>query len=140
PAEVLRRSLEPTEAQGPGGDERDLQATTDDKPGRSELGHDNGAPEAQGDRRARVVAIANQKGGVGKSTTAVNLGACLADSGQRVLVVDLDPQGNASTGLGIDQASRKQSTYQVMTATAEMKDAMVSTGIDGLWALPSNID
>ena len=87
-----------------------------------------------------MVAIANQKGGVGKSTTAVNLGACLADAGQQVLVVDLDPQGNASTGLGIDQASRKSSTYQVITASIEMRDAMVPTGIDGLWALPSNID
>ncbi|MGH7425448.1 MAG: ParA family protein, partial [Candidatus Methylomirabilales bacterium] len=64
---------------------------------------------------SRVIAIANQKGGVGKSTTAVNLGAALAARGRRILVVDLDPQGNASTGLGIGPEQRKVTTYDLLT-------------------------
>jgi chromosome partitioning protein len=89
---------------------------------------------------SRIIAIANQKGGVGKSTTAVNLGASLAELGQRVLVVDLDPQGNASTGLGIDHASRTTTTYQVVVGGADLKDGLVQTDIPGLWALASTID
>ena len=89
---------------------------------------------------ARVIAIANQKGGVGKSTTAVNLGACLAEVGRKVLVIDLDPQGNASTGLGIEHEARKGTTYQVLTGQIEIQDALVQTDVEGLWALPSTID
>src|SRR5438874_5936447 len=88
----------------------------------------------------RVIAIANQKGGVGKTTTAVNLGASLAEKGHRVLVVDVDPQGNASTGLGIDLARRSRSTYQVLAAQVPLTEAMVETEIPGLWAVPSTID
>jgi chromosome partitioning protein len=89
---------------------------------------------------ARVIAIANQKGGVGKSTTAVNLGACLAEAGRKVLVIDLDPQGNASTGLGIEHEARKGTTYEVLTGQVEVLDALVETDIEGLWVLPSTID
>jgi chromosome partitioning protein len=88
----------------------------------------------------RVIAIANQKGGVGKTTTAVNLGASLAEKGRRVLVIDVDPQGNASTGLGVDSARRSRSTYQVLSAQVPLAEAIVETEIPGLWAVPSTID
>jgi chromosome partitioning protein len=91
-------------------------------------------------RHARIIAVANQKGGVGKSTTAVNLGACLAENGQRVLVVDLDPQGNASTGLGLDHASRGPTTYQVVVGGTDIHEAIIDTVIPGLSAVPSTID
>jgi chromosome partitioning protein len=87
-----------------------------------------------------VIAVVNQKGGVGKSTTAVNLGAALAEMGRTVLVVDLDPQGNASTGLGIDQGSRDITTYQVLTGEVLPREAVAETPVPGLWAIPSTID
>ena len=86
------------------------------------------------------MAIANQKGGVGKSTTAVSLGAALAERGFRVLVVDLDPQGNASTGLGIRHEARENTVYNVVVAEAAVFDAIVHTPIPGLDAVPSTID
>ena len=96
------------------------------------------APDTPG--IARIVAIANQKGGVGKSTTAVSLGAALADLGFRVLVVDLDPQGNASTGMGIRHESREVTTYDVIVAEAPVADAIVHSPVKGLDAIPSTID
>src|SRR4051812_34811835 len=80
----------------------------------------------------RVLAVANQKGGVGKTTTAINLGTALAAIGERVLVVDLDPQGNASTGLGIDRRNRRCSTYDVLAGDAPMRDAIVATAVPRL--------
>ena len=95
-------------------------------------------PEIPG--TARIIAIANQKGGVGKSTTAVSLGAALAEVGYRVLVVDLDPQGNASTGLGIRHEARDVTVYDVIVSEAPLDDAIVATPLDRLHALPSTID
>jgi chromosome partitioning protein len=89
---------------------------------------------------ARIIAIANQKGGVGKSTTAVSLGASLADLGYRVLVVDLDPQGNASTGMGIRHEAREITVYDVIVSEAAVADAIVQTPVKHLSAIPSTID
>src|SRR5204863_6997620 len=88
----------------------------------------------------RVLAIANQKGGVGKTTTAINLGTALAAIGEHVLIVDLDPQGNASTGLGIDLESRRFSTYDVLTGEAALRDAILPTAVPRLSIAPSTLD
>jgi chromosome partitioning protein len=90
--------------------------------------------------RPRVLAIANQKGGVGKTTTAINLGTALAAIGEHVLIVDLDPQGNASTGLGIERKSRRTSTYDVLTGAMPMRDAVLQTGVPQLYIAPSTLD
>jgi chromosome partitioning protein len=88
----------------------------------------------------RVLALANQKGGVGKTTTAINLGTALAAIGEHVLIVDLDPQGNASTGLGIGQKSRRRSTYDVLTREVSMRDAVHETAVPRLNIIPSTMD
>jgi chromosome partitioning protein len=90
--------------------------------------------------RTRVIAVANQKGGVGKSTTAVSLAAALAELGHKVLLVDLDPQGNASTGLGIRHDARQVTVYDVLAAEAPIDGAIVETPIENLFAIPSTID
>lgn len=87
----------------------------------------------------RVFALVNQKGGVGKTTTAVNLGACLAEAGARVLLVDLDPQGNSTTGLGIDRSQVKDGTYEVLSG-APVDDALRETDVANLSIVPSTID
>jgi chromosome partitioning protein len=91
-------------------------------------------------RPPRVIAIANQKGGVGKTTTAINLGTALAAIGEHVLIIDLDPQGNASTGLGIDRRNRRYSTYDVLMGEAKLREAVLATAVPRLSIAPSTLD
>jgi chromosome partitioning protein len=90
--------------------------------------------------RARVIALTNQKGGVGKTTTAINLGAALAQSGKTVLLVDLDPQGNASTGLGIGLDRRAVSTYHVLSEGRSLAEAITTSPAGGLYIAPATTD
>src|ERR1700741_3356086 len=88
----------------------------------------------------RILSLANQKGGVGKTTTAINVGTALAAVGEHVLIVDLDPQGNASTGLGIDRGSRSRSMYDVLVGDLPLQQAVLSTAVPRLSLVPSTID
>jgi chromosome partitioning protein len=107
-----------------------------------ELGatHDLGRPPKQRLPLPRVLAIANQKGGVGKTTTAVNLGAALAELGYRVLVVDLDPQGNATTGLGVNARNLDSSIYDVILHDLPIEDCIEPTNLRNLFLVPATID
>ena len=96
--------------------------------------------EPQTSGTATVVALANQKGGVGKSTTAINLAAALAMQGQRSLIVDLDPQGNATSGLGIDRSAIDASIYDVLLKDVAVEDAIEPTSVKSLFVLPATID
>ena len=99
------------------------------------------AEQRRGDHSGpRIVAIVNQKGGVGKTTTAINLGAALAAAEREVLVIDLDPQGNASTGMGVAGNDRERSAYDVLMNALPVDEAIRETAVPGLWLVPSSID
>jgi len=89
---------------------------------------------------ARTLAVANQKGGVGKTTTAINLGTALASIGERVMVVDLDPQGNASTGLGVDIDNRPKTSFDVLMGGSGLVECALPTAVPGLYVVPANSD
>ena len=88
----------------------------------------------------RIIAIANQKGGVGKTTTTVNLSACLAEAGKRVLVIDMDPQGNTTSGFGLDKEGTENTVYDVLIGECDLKDAIRTTAVKKLDIVTSNID
>ncbi len=90
--------------------------------------------------KPRILAIANQKGGVGKTTTAINLATALAAIQKKVLIIDLDPQGNASTGLGVDRTARRAGSYHVLIGGATVDATMLETTVPGLWLVPSGVD
>jgi len=89
---------------------------------------------------SNIIAICNQKGGVGKTTTAINLAAALAAAGQKILIIDLDPQGNASTGLGVDYAERNKSIYEVLARSITFDESVKKTNLENLFIIPSNVE
>ncbi|MGH6829523.1 MAG: ParA family protein [Rhizomicrobium sp.] len=95
---------------------------------------------AEPSKKPRILVVANQKGGVGKTTTAINLGTALAAVGESTLVVDIDPQGNASTGLGVAKSQRKVSIYEVLMGEASLEEAIIATRIPKLCLVPATVD
>lgn len=89
---------------------------------------------------SRIIAIANQKGGVGKTTTAINLASCLAEAGEKVLTIDLDPQGNMTSGLGVDKNEVENTVYELMLEECSIKESMTDTVVEGMKIIPSNVN
>ena len=89
---------------------------------------------------SRIIAVANQKGGVGKTTTAINLAACLAEAGKKVLTIDLDPQGNMTSGLGVDKNEVENTVYELMLDECTVKESMTDTVVEGMQVIPSNVN
>ncbi|EAS48558.1 chromosome partitioning protein ParA [Aurantimonas manganoxydans SI85-9A1] len=100
----------------------------------------SGSMDAMSGQPMRIITIANQKGGVGKTTTAINLATALAAIGKRALLIDLDPQGNASTGLGVDRDNREVSSYDVLTEASSITEAAMPTAVPNLSLIPSTLD
>ncbi len=88
----------------------------------------------------RIIAIANQKGGVGKSTTAINLSACLAELNQRVLLIDIDPQGNTTSGVGVDKENAENTLYELLLDECKVKDCIIDNVFENLSLIPSNVN
>ena len=117
----------------------DMAGVTDELPVQG-VATGGSTPVSRGRALPRVIAVANQKGGVGKTTTAVNLGACLAELGYRTLVVDLDPQGNASTGLGLDINQLETTMYDVLLRDVALENCVEGSVVRNLFVAPANLD